>query len=64
MKIYYFEISRNCDIRISDTIDEIEGIGIEAEEKMHEKFKSDKDLGLFKENLMYIEECCNRYLYL
>jgi hypothetical protein len=21
-------------------------------------------LGLFKENLMYIEECCNRYLYL
>jgi hypothetical protein len=27
MKIYYFEISRNCDIRISDIIDEIEGIG-------------------------------------
>jgi hypothetical protein len=27
MKIYYFEISRNNDIRISDTIDEIERIG-------------------------------------
>jgi hypothetical protein len=64
MKIYYFEISRNNDIRISDTIDEIEGIGSEAESKIHEKFKENNDVGIFKENLMYLEECCNKSIYL
>jgi hypothetical protein len=39
MKIYNFEISRTNDIRVKDTIDEIEGIRIEAEEKIQEKFK-------------------------
>jgi hypothetical protein len=64
MKIYNFEISRPCDIRAKDTIDEIEGIGIEAEEKIHEKFKANRELDIFKENLEDIEDCYNRYLYI
>jgi hypothetical protein len=62
MKIYYFEISRNCDIRISDTIDEIEGIGIETESRIHESYRINKDLGVFKENVEYLEECYSRYM--
>jgi hypothetical protein len=64
MKIYYFEVPRNCDIRISDVIDEIEGIGAETESRIHEKCKENKDLGIFRENLEYLEKCCNRYIYL
>jgi hypothetical protein len=48
MKIYYFEIARNCDIRISDTLEEIEGLGIEAESKIHEGYRINKDLGTLK----------------
>jgi hypothetical protein len=34
------------------------------EEKIHEKYGSDRDTGIFRENLSYIEECCSRYIYL
>jgi hypothetical protein len=64
MKIYYFEISRNCDIRISDAIDEIEGMGAEAESRIHENYRENKDLGISKEKLEYLEECCSSYIYL
>jgi hypothetical protein len=64
MKIYYFEISRICDVRISDVIEEIEGIGIEAENKIHERYRMNKDFGVFKENIEYLEECHNKYIYL
>jgi hypothetical protein len=53
IKIYNFEISRPNDIRIKDAIDEIERISIEAEEKILEKFKMNRDLGIFKENRIY-----------
>jgi hypothetical protein len=64
MKIYYFEIARNCDIRISDTIEEIEGLGIEAESRIHDNYRINKDLSVFKENLEYLEEGHNKYIYL
>jgi hypothetical protein len=64
IKIQYFKLSSYNDIRVKDVLNDIECLGKEAEEKMHEKFRDNKDSCMFFENREYFEECYERFIHL
>jgi hypothetical protein len=60
--IFNFEMSRLNDIRVGDAIRDIEDMGQDAEQRIHDEFKLKRDVAIRKENREYLEACFQRYV--